>query len=410
MTSDLHIRQDRYRGWLMGLVFAITACLGYVGPLGIAALAAVAGLGAMPLARVDGRARLGAGLLAALVVYAMVSMAWSRAAPNLAIQSYDDLESLTGVKLGLQALLYAALVAAAAGLQAAPAERALRVFAFAMTGLAALLILDGVFEAQIYQAMLRMIGQPIRPDLALRNVGLGGYVLAVMVWPVSMLLRREGHNLLVIALVAGVVGAMVLFGADAPAAALAVGLAALAAVVVYGRPAVATLGAVSVFYILAAPWLVTAAIRSGLMDGFKASLPASWDARLDIWTFAAAGVAERPLLGWGLDASRTWPGVIPLHPHNGALQLWLELGAPGAVLAAGFVAWLYWSVAQAREGRGFMGVAAATLAAYLTIGALSFGVWQEWWLGVGAIAFCACLALKRAIPLWSGQRDLPKTA
>jgi hypothetical protein len=38
-----------------------------------------------------------------------------------------------------------------------------------------------------------------------------------------------------------------------------------------------------------------------------------------------------------------------------------------------------------------MGAAAAAAAvAYLTIGALSFGVWQEWWLAVGALAIVVC--------------------
>ena len=31
------------------------------------------------------------------------------------------------------------------------------------------------------------------------------------------------------------------------------------------------------------------------------------------------------------------------------------------------------------------GAAAGAVAAYLVIGALSFGVWQEWWLGLGAL-------------------------
>ena len=66
--------------------------------------------------------------------------------------------------------------------------------------------------------------------------------------------------------------------------------------------------------------------------------------RLLIWSFAGDRIAERPLIGWGLDASRAIPGGddpirpgeswMPLHPHNAALQLWLELGVPGAVLFA----------------------------------------------------------------------------
>jgi hypothetical protein len=37
----------------------------------------------------------------------------------------------------------------------------------------------------------------------------------------------------------------------------------------------------------------------------------------------------------------------------------------------------------------------ATAFAYLTFDAFSFGVWQEWWLGLGALACAACAALMR---------------
>jgi O-antigen ligase len=74
--------------------------------------------------------------------------------------------------------------------------------------------------------------------------------------------------------------------------------------------------------------------------------------RFAIWHFAIDRIAERPLLGWGLDASRALPGGsdliedprlpelarmgglwMPLHPHNPALQWRLELGLPGAARA-----------------------------------------------------------------------------
>jgi exopolysaccharide production protein ExoQ len=72
--------------------------------------------------------------------------------------------------------------------------------------------------------------------------------------------------------------------------------------------------------------------------------------RLLIWRFAADRIAERPLLGWGMDASRALPGgeehfavlfpeahlptdaqALPLHPHNAALQWQVELGIPGSL-------------------------------------------------------------------------------
>ena len=282
----------------------------------------------------------------------------------------------------------------------------MRLLAFALTALAALLIVDGLAGGQIYQAFKTFAGQPIRADLARRNVAQGAYLIAVLVWPAATLLKREGRQPMVVALIGGVVGATVLFGADAPALALVKGAAALALVAVFGRWAVLVLGGASAIYILAAPWVVAAAAGAGLFARAKAYLPASWDQRLDIWAFAAARVCERPLIGWGLDASRTWKGVLPLHTHDAALQIWLELGGVGAVLASAFVVFLFWVISRAREGVGYMGTASATLVAYLTIGAISFGVWQEWWLATGALALCACAALKQAMAYWMEDERL----
>jgi hypothetical protein len=54
------------------------------------------------------------------------------------------------------------------------------------------------------------------------------------------------------------------------------------------------------------------------------------------------------------------------------------------------------------EDRLAAAIMAATAAAYLTIGAISFGVWQEWWLALGAFALAVCALLlkdRRAQPL-----------
>ncbi|HEV7384733.1 MAG TPA: O-antigen ligase family protein, partial [Phenylobacterium sp.] len=73
---------------------------------------------------------------------------------------------------------------------------------------------------------------------------------------------------------------------------------------------------------------------------------------------------------------------------------WLELGAVGAVAAAAF-----WGLAFTRLSRPAPSLAAAATAAsaivYVLFG-VNFGVWQEWWLGLGALV--AMLAVMTADP------------
>jgi O-antigen ligase len=113
-----------------------------------------------------------------------------------------------------------------------------------------------------------------------------------------------------------------------------------------------------------------------------------------------------------LDASRTFGPAIPLHTHNAQLQLWLELGAIGAALAGVFFCWLAYGVVRlSQRSRAEAAMAAAALVSYLVIGGLSFGVWQEWWLGLGAMTLIACgLARAVAQPQWTGLDELTPLA
>lgn len=118
----------------------------------------------------------------------------------------------------------------------------------------------------------------------------------------------------------------------------------------------------------------------------------SWKERLYILDFVHHKIAERPLLGWGYDASRTIgqdtlsgfgnDRVIPFHPHNLWAQVWLETGLIGLLLSAGLVAMVLTRIAALRAGRSMIATAVTAATAYLLIANLSFGMWQNWWLAV----------------------------
>jgi O-antigen ligase len=162
--------------------------------------------------------------------------------------------------------------------------------------------------------------------------------------------------------------------------------------------------------------LAPAVVRLGFAGGLDASaLPFSASHRLLIWDFTAARILEAPWLGWGMDSARAIPGgglppdagmlarfglsgragdfasaqLMPLHPHNAALQVWLELGAVGAMLAAALLVLLGRAACSAP--------AAGCLAAALVTAMLSYGVWQYWWMA-------GLLLVAAFIPLLSPAR------
>jgi len=140
--------------------------------------------------------------------------------------------------------------------------------------------------------------------------------------------------------------------------------------------------------------------------------------RILIWNFVDRNIRERPILGWGLDGSRRMPGgkervwvttcdappdapfpsinseVLPLHPHNAVLQIWLELGGVGVLAALfGLVASL-WRFYRAHPGRSAAALTAMA-AAGLPVALISFGIWQEWWVSVLLLNAAMGIALAR---------------
>jgi O-antigen ligase len=153
-----------------------------------------------------------------------------------------------------------------------------------------------------------------------------------------------------------------------------------------------------VAYLLIAPAVVWAVRATGHYGAIEHAVPLSWSMRMTFWSHTVDWIGDHPLRGWGLDASRMFgPGIV-LHPHDDALQLWLELGVLGVLLAAG----IWWSaVSRLARAERDIGAAAVTASAgvYLLFGALNFGVWQEWWLALAAlIAVAAALMAGGAAP------------
>jgi len=149
-------------------------------------------------------------------------------------------------------------------------------------------------------------------------------------------------------------------------------------------------------------------------------LPDSFFTRLFIWQSTNKHIAQAPILGNGLntarsfysdkdtvvafDIPRAWGGErtlqpIPLHTHNGVLQIWLELGLVGIVLFVGFLL----SVLRTANGKianpPAQRMVHATFVSALTIFCLSYGAWQSWWLAsLWLTAMFAVIVSQRQTP------------
>lgn len=366
-------------------------------PLGAAVLAGFAGLCAAGLVLANPPAnssrRLGAlrhpaALLGVLILWGGLSAVWS----------IDPSRSLAlDVRLALMFGAALALAAAASRI-AAPRRLALCLCAGTIIG-----IVLGLCDLASAGGLSRHVS--IRAFAAPRLNQIAVW-LALLALPVSALLVCRGRMLLALAAGAGM--AATVYTLDDTGAKIALPLGAIvAALLYYRRGAVArTLAALSMLAILTAPLTLP---RLAHLPGVFAAVDAFKDSaghRLLIWSFTGERIAERPFFGWGLDAARAIPGGkdeirpaqnwLPLHPHDSALQLWLELGAPGAALFALLVGFLWLRLGKAPWPRLYAAAAGGSLFAASAIASSGWGIWQEWWLGTLGLALFAIVVMAQA--------------
>lgn len=361
-------------------------------PRGTAALASAAGLCAAGLVLSTRPRRLNpslaatAILLASLLLWGAVSALWS----------VNPTRSL-GMAVRLAGLFAAGIaLAAAADLVAAPR----RLTYCLLSGLAA-----GIALAVIDLATAGSLSS-LLSDHAFRATRLNqaSVSFAILLFPACAVLVSLGQPVYAVLLAAATAATIWVLVGTAAKTVLIAGLP-MGLLLYRWRAHVARVAALlSVVVIIAAPLTFARLERlPGSIERADA-VKISAGHRLLIWSFAGDRIAEHPFAGWGLDSSRAIPGGqetirhdeswLPLHPHNAALQLWLELGVPGAVLFA-LLAALPWSTLASASWPPLFAAAAG---AALTIGFVScfgtYGIWQEWWLGT--LWLCLFLVLVMA--------------
>lgn len=387
----------------LGLVFALFALL--LAPLGLLAdkavvilVGATAIAGGLAAGRAVGRAALPWRLvdrrlalaLAAVAAWCLVSSAWSFApasAASLALR----------VALLLAVLLY--LVALAGLLQAAQRRRVALAFG---VGFAATLLLLAV-ELIFATPLLDLLEGPARtPYEALSRLNRGVSALAILVWPAAMAVWAAGYRLPALGAPPAVLIPVAFSQSSASVLGLAAGLPAALLAALGRTPARVVMAAAVIVTLFGSPFVAEVAQQAGMTRSAEVQATAQY--RLHVWHVVSTRIGERPLFGWGFDASPDLPAddfapfrpgekIIPSHPHNGALQIMVETGLVGSLLVLVFLVLVARRID--RLPRVPRACAVAMLVTILGVAATGYGITQSHWLAVIGAAAAVFTALRQ---------------
>lgn len=349
--------------------------------------------------------------LAAVLAWALVSIAWTLA-PGHAAGVWAGLAGTAAAGLGLLGV-----VAEATREERAAVARALTIgYAIGLAFLAEERLSDTAVNYAIRDAIDRL---PMGLNLMKPSAAL----FAMLLWPAAAHLAAWRGRAAAVALIVAASAIIVSFGGASLYLGAGAGVAAFAAASLHrgaGRALIVLLLAT----VLGAPFLARALPDpAGLAERFP-EVPFGSFYRLYIWKFAADSALEKPVHGWGLDSARNlqqyktdtgvftpsrtygrsghvapnqtikayWMGFyrdnpLPLHPHSGALQVWLELGGIGVLLAVAFL----WRALAPLRAASASPYALGLLASTASVALISFGLWQGWWLS--AIWLAAAFAV-----------------
>lgn len=369
-------------------------------PRGVAALVSAAGLCAIGLVLSASEIRLPRILVAAAMLLGCLFV-WGTAS---ALWSVDPVRSLV-VAVRLAGLFAVGLAfAAGADLVAAPRRLALLLLVGMSLGIGMVAI-----ELATAGGLSSLVSDRAYRPTQLNQASIS---FALLILPASALLISLGQAIFS-ALLAAVTAVTVYQLAGTAAKAVLLAGLTMGLLLYRARPLVAGVAlAISVAAIIAAPLTFARLERLPGLGEAADSFKISAGHRLLIWSFAGNRIAERPLTGWGLDASRAIPGGddpirpgetwMPLHPHNAALQVWLELGVPGAVLFALLAAFVWGALARIEWPPLFAAAAGASLTIAFVGCFGTYGIWQEWWLGTLSFSLFLVLVMGRIASCQAG--------
>ncbi len=284
------------------------------------------------------------------------------------------------------------------------ARRFAQIFAISVSAAAALLLFEGLSGGYLRSVLPPEDASPLRwKDMT--ALARGVTAIAPLVFPAAVLLfRLTGSWVVALTPLGALLVAAAQFSVFANVIALAVGAGGFALALARPRLSAILLTAAFLAGLFLSPIVAASAPISALVsDG---DLPASWSQRLILWQVAAArALGDCFPGGCGADFARAWHAqgglidvvgfplplpLIPIHPHNVFIQIWLELGLPGVMFFA--VALTAGAAAIFRSNIDRLSLAAMIAAASVSFISvmLEASLWQVWRLAVFALAAFGC--------------------
>ncbi len=276
---------------------------------------------------------------------------------------------------------------------------------YAVLGLLAVLLIERLTDG--FLVGLVRDGQATDSLLNVMNGGL--VLLSGLSFFVAALLhlKTQSWRIPALFLAAGLV-LTATYRMDAVPVALAAGLLSSLLVLRWRTPAFFLVTSVIGLGALCWPVVAYLASEADFHIWFTENVHPNWGYRIAIWGRVSELISENILLGYGFDASRfigEAAGLMPdaagrtsfMHPHNGLLQIWLELGLIGVVLFLAAAILSVRQIARRAPNRQALAVAAGTITASSAIWLLSFGIWQGWWLAALGLNVCVVTLLFRVM-------------
>lgn len=338
------------------------------------------------------------------ILWALITVTWT----------YDPARALrlSGSLIALL-LIARALVIAADQLTNEERDLLAKNLVYAGSLLAALLIFENTTNGLITKIFHVFPG---KTDDHMPALNPGAVILAILAWPLAAAAARWRGWRWGAVLMVFIALSVYLARTKTPFGALSLSVLLFPTLAYCGRWAARLFCLLPSFFLVVAPYVfhfllypVEARERFSRLispwypDGERLillSFSRTWEYRTWIWRFVVEHIEKRPFLGWGLDASRSIEGgrnpvagyettfgeVLPLHPHNAFLQIWLELGGVGAVLLALAIGILLRTIERGSKNKKDFAAIAALISTYFIVGQVSFGVWQNWWLATAILA------------------------